>query len=161
MTVTSNRRKFVNSPELPVQGSCRCGKIGLKISAPPLMTAACHCMGCQRMSASAYSLTAMIPSGGFSITKGEPVLGGLRSPHQHHYFCLHCLTWMFTRIDGVDDFVNVRPTMFEDASWFSPFIETMIKEKLAWATVPAPHSFKEFPPMAEYQGLMAEFSAKQ
>ena len=32
------------------------------------------------MSASAYSLTAMIPSGGFSITKGEPVLGGLVAP---------------------------------------------------------------------------------
>ena len=68
---------------------------------------------------------------------------------------------MFTRIDGVDDFVNVRPTMFEDTSWFSPFIETMTKEKLAWATAPAGHSFKEFPPMAEYQGLMAEFAAKQ
>jgi hypothetical protein len=66
---------------------------------------------------------------------------------------------MFTRIDGVDDFVNVRPTMFQDTSWFSPFIETMTKEKLAWATTPARYSFEEFPSMAEYQSLMAEFAA--
>lgn len=149
----------MDAPELPAQASCRCGKVDLAIDAPPLITAACHCKGCQRMTASAYSLSAMIPSGGFSITKGEPVLGGLRGPQHHHYFCSDCMTWMFTRIDGFDDFVNLRATLFEDTSWFSPFIETMTKEKLAWATTPAPHSFEAFPSMDEFQALMAAFAS--
>ncbi len=145
-------------PELPAHGSCRCGEIEIEITARPLMTSACHCTGCQRMSSSAYSLTAMIPSNAFSVTKGEPVVGGLHGPRQHLFFCPGCMTWILTRIEGIDDFVNVRPTMLLDTSWFSPFIETMTKEKLSWATTPATHSYSEFPPMTEYQSLMAEFA---
>ena len=146
-------------PALPARGACRCGNVEFELYAPPLMTAACHCRGCQRMSASAYSLTAMMPAGGFSVTRGTPVVGGLHGPHQHHFFCPDCMTWMFTRIDGVDDFVNVRPTLLHDASWFVPFIETMTREKLAWAGTPAVHGFAGFPPEEVYADLVAEFSA--
>ena len=109
------------------------------------------------MSSSAFSLTAMIPAHGFSVTRGDPVIGGLHGPQQHHYFCPYCMTWMFTRIEGVDAFVNVRPTLFNDVSWFRPFIETMTQEKLSWAQTPAKHTFDGFPPMEQYQTLMAEF----
>jgi hypothetical protein len=102
------------------------------------MTAACHCTGCQRMSASAYSLTAMVPSTGFEVTSGGPVIGGLHGAIRH-FFCPHCMTWMFTRPNGFEQFVNVRPTMLKDSSWFVPFIETYTSEKLPWVTVPAVH----------------------
>lgn len=49
---------------LPSEGRCRCGEVQFRISAPPILTMACHCRGCQRMSASAFSLSAAIPSGG-------------------------------------------------------------------------------------------------
>jgi hypothetical protein len=48
---------------------------------------------------------------------------------------------MFTRPEGRDFFVNLRPTMLDDPSWFTPFIETSTSEKLPWATTPAVHSF--------------------
>jgi hypothetical protein len=143
---------------LPLAGACRCGQVRIEVSAPPLMTAACHCTGCQTMSSSAYSLTAMIPANGFRVTEGTPVIGGLHGPDLHHHFCPHCMTWMFTRIEGVDAFVNVRPTLLEDRSWFSPFIETMTKEKLAWAETPARHRFEGFPRMDDLGRLMTEFS---
>lgn len=143
---------------LPLAGACRCGQVRIEVGASPLMTAACHCTGCQTMSGSAYSLTAMIPADGFRVTEGTPVIGGLHGPDLHHYFCPHCMTWMFTRIEGVDAFVNVRPTLLEDRSWFSPFIETMTKEKLAWAETPARHRYEGFPPMEDFAKLMAEFS---
>ena len=60
---------------------------------------------------------------------------------------------------GVDFFVNVRPTMLEDTSWTSPFIETYTSEKLAWATTPAVHSYEKFPPMEDYEGLVAAYAA--
>jgi hypothetical protein len=128
------------------------------INAPPLMTAACHCTGCQRMTGSAFSLTLMIPSQGFSVTKGEPVIGGLRGPTRH-YFCPHCMSWMFTRPEGFDAFVNVRATLLDDPSGFVPFIETMTSEKLAWANTPAMHSFGKFPPPDRYQELTEQYAA--
>jgi hypothetical protein len=143
---------------LPWDGGCRCGRIRLGITQPPLLTMACHCTGCQRMSASAYSLSAAIPSAGFSVVKGEPVIGGLHGS-SHHYFCPYCMSWMFTRAEGMDWFVNLRPTMLDDCRWFSPFIETWTREKLPWAITPAVHSFETLPSLDQYEALTEEFMA--
>ncbi|OBZ97035.1 aldehyde-activating protein [Pararhizobium polonicum] len=149
----------MSKPNLPLEGGCRCGQVRLRISAPPLLTMACHCTGCQKMSASAYSLSAAIPADGFAVIDGEPVIGGLHGASRH-YFCPHCKSWMFTRPEGVDWFVNLRPTMLDDASWYSPFIETFTREKLPWATTSAVHSYETFPPMEAYEGLLKAFAAQ-
>jgi hypothetical protein len=145
---------------LPAEGGCRCGRVRLKISAPPLITMACHCTGCQRMSSSAYSLSAAIPAESFAVTEGEPVIGGLHGATRH-YFCGHCMTWMFTRPEGIDFFVNLRPTMLDDPGWFSPFIETFTSEKLPWATTAAAHSYETFPPFEDYEGLVKDYAAQE
>ncbi len=146
-------------PKLPLAGACRCGQVRIEVSAPPLITAACHCRGCQSMSSSAYSLTAIMPADGFRVTEGSPVIGGAHGAELHHFFCRRCMTWMFTRVEGFDGFVNVRPTLLDDHAWFVPFIETMTKERLPWAETPARHRFEGFPPMEEFGQLMAEYAA--
>ncbi|KQV44394.1 MULTISPECIES: GFA family protein [unclassified Rhizobium] len=150
---------MTSQPTLPSEGACRCGRVRLKISKPPIMTMACHCTGCQRMSSSAYSLSAAIPADGFEVSGDEPVIGGLHGENRH-YFCGHCMSWLFTRPAGMDWFVNVRPTMLDDTSWYSPFIETFTSEKLAFAETGARHSYETFPPMEAYEGLIAEFQAQ-
>ncbi|WP_116133556.1 GFA family protein [Tropicimonas sp. IMCC34043] len=145
----------------PQTGTCRCGATRIEVSEPPFMTAACHCTGCQKMSSSAFSLTAMVPAHSLRVVQGDPVKGGLRGPQLDHYFCPECLTWMFTRITGMEDFVNIRPTMFDVPSWCDPFIETMTAEKLPWATTPARHSFEHFPGMADFPALMEAFAAER
>jgi hypothetical protein len=115
------------------------------------------------MSASAYSLSAAIPTGGFEITRGEPVQGGLRDPQLRHFFCPSCMSWLFTRPPEavtrfLPEFVNVRATMLDDVSWFSPFAETWVSTKLWWVTTPAVRSYAEFPPVEDYARLLAEFS---
>jgi hypothetical protein len=143
---------------LPWEGSCRCGGVRIAVTAPPLVTMACHCTGCQRMSASAFSLSVAVPADGFAVTEGETVIGGLHGEARHH-FCPWCKSWMFTRIEGFD-FVNLRPTMLDDARWFVPFVETCTSERLPWATTPAVHSFAKFPPMEAYAELVADFAAR-
>ena len=58
----------MNGEFRPLEGGCRCGRVRLLIGAPPLLTMACHCTGCQRMSASAFSLSAAIPSEAFTVS---------------------------------------------------------------------------------------------
>lgn len=141
---------------LPADGHCRCGNVRIRITRLPIMTMACHCRGCQRMSASAYSLSAAVPSPAFEIVSGEPVIGGLRNPELRHYFCPSCMSWMFTRT--ARDFVNVRPTMLEDLGWFTPFIECWTRTRLPWARTPAVYFYEEFPPLEDYARLTAEFA---
>jgi hypothetical protein len=144
----------------PIQeGGCRCGGVRFQIKGPPLVTMACHCRGCQRMTASAFSLSALYPNETFDVTKGDPAVGGLHGATRH-FFCPHCMSWIFTRPEGWDQFVNVRSTMLDDAGSYTPFIETYTSEKLPWATTPAVHSFERFPPMEQFAMLLADYAER-
>ncbi len=121
---------------------------------------ACHCTGCQRMTASAFSLSSLFASDAFQITAGEPVIGGLHGPTRH-FFCPRCLSWLFTRPDGMEDFVNVRSTLLDDARSYRPFLETYTSEKLEWAQTGAAHSFETFPPEERFPALLAEFASRE
>lgn len=156
-SMTENESRKMNH-EAALKGECRCGRIHFQVTALPLITMACHCTGCQRMSASAFSLSAAVPSDAFSITQGEPVLGGLRGELQH-FFCDYCMSWLFTRVGGFESIVNIRVTMLDDPSRFPPFIETYTTEKLPWATTPAVHSFPQFPPIEDYEDLARQYAS--
>jgi hypothetical protein len=145
--------------KLPWEGRCRCEQVSLRVTLPPLLTMACHCTGCQRMSSSAFSLSMLLPAAGFHILSGTPVVGGLHGASRH-MFCGHCMTWMFTHPEGLDALVNLRPTMLDERRWVVPFIETYTDEMLPWAGTGAVHSFPKFPEFSAYEGLVAEFAAK-
>jgi len=68
------------------------------------------------------------------------------------------MSWMFTRPEGIDAFVNVRPTILDDVVWFAPYIETMTSEKLPRAITPAVHSFERWPPPDAYEGLIKGYA---
>ncbi len=139
------------------EGGCRCDRLRLRVTGAPLFTAACHCRGCQLMTSSAFSLTSCYMAGQFEVLAGEPVIGGLHGAPRH-YFCSHCLSWTFTRPEGMDEIVNLRSTMLDDPPREPPFLETFTSEALPWATTGATHSFATFPPLERYQALMAEFA---
>lgn len=143
--------------KLPWDAGCRCDRTRMRITQPPLVTMACHCRGCQRMTASAFSLSLLVPSTGFEVVTGEPVRGGLQGIHGQFY-CGHCKSWLYTRPHGMDAFVNVRATMLDDASWFVPFMETATDEALPWARTAATVSFREFPPPEAYGPIIASFA---
>lgn len=148
----------MNPWNLPWKGGCRCDQVRLKVSAAPLLTMACHCTGCQRMTASAFSLSVAVPAEGFEVTRGEPVIGGLHGDEVRHYFCPHCMSWLYTRPTALDWFVNVRSTLLDGAPGSAPFMETYTSEKLAWVTTPAIHSFAEFPSLDAYGELIRAFA---
>jgi hypothetical protein len=146
----------MSDPSLPMEGGCMCDRVRLKISAPPIITMACHCRGCQKMSASAFSLTAMVPASGFAVAKGETRIGALHGESKY-MFCAHCLNWLFTALAG-SPFINVRSTMFDAPLWSTPFIESYVSEKLPWAKTAARYSFEQFPPREQYAKLTAEYA---
>jgi hypothetical protein len=142
--------------KLPWAGGCRCGKLRYEVTAPPLLSIACHCAGCQSMTASAYSLSLAIPNGGFAVTAGEPVIGGLHGAVEH-LFCDWCKTWVFTRPPGLP-FVNLRPTTLDDHGWVVPFVEICTDEKLPWAATSAQHSYPKIPGPETFQSLLPTYA---
>ncbi len=149
----------MSQPNLPAEGACMCGQCRVRVSAAPIITMACHCTGCQKLSASAFSLTAMVPAAGFALIAGETRIGALHGDNPYVY-CANCLNWLYTELTSAP-FVNVRPGMFNVPAWSVPFIESYVSEKLPWATTPARHSFEKYPEPHQYGPLMAEFAALQ
>jgi hypothetical protein len=109
------------------------------------------------MTASAFSLSILVPDAGFAITAGEPVPGGLHGAARH-FHCDYCKSWLFTRPDGMDAFVNVRATMLDDAGWFAPFVETSTAEALPWAKTGAVHSFPNIPEPTVWGPIVEAFA---
>ncbi len=145
----------------PLNGSCLCGKIRFEITQNPMLTLACHCKGCQQMTASAFSLTVAVPSNGFEITKGKPIIGGLHKPQSRYYHCDWCKNWIFTQPRPDIGFTSVRAMMLDDTDWFEPYIEVWTTEKLSWVTIPAKHSFESQPKMSAYAPIIDEFAELQ
>lgn len=146
-------------PDLPIEGGCRCGRVRFRLTEAPWAETACHCRGCQRMTASAFSTTLVMPAAGFALIGGETVIGGLHGDEADHHHCDWCKSWLFTTPHADLGFVNVRATLLDDPGWFAPWMETQTAEKLPWAETGAERSFDRFPAMADYPALIAEYRA--
>ncbi len=110
------------------------------------------------MASSAFSLTSTYPAEAFEVVTGQTVIGGMHG-EAHHHFCAFCMSWMFTKLDSMDWFVNVRTMLLDAPPVAPPFMESYTSEALPWALTGAKHSFEKFPPEDSYQSLMEEFSA--
>ncbi len=145
-------------PQPPYEGACLCGSVQVRVTARPLLTVACHCRDCQKLSASAFTLTAMFPRDAVSCT-GALVRGGLRSDGRAHYYCKSCLNIVYSRLDRAPDRVNLRTSILNQAASFDPFVEVMTDEKMPWAQVPAIYSYARAPAsLDELQSLMDAYS---
>lgn len=142
--------------DLPIEGSCRCGRLRLKISAPPIITMACHCTGCRKMTSSAFSLSVAVPSESLTV-EGETVIGGLKGEIEHT-FCASCLSWSYSRMPAMGWFTNVRAGLLDRPERFAPYIETWTDEKLPFAQAGASVSYPGFPPMEAFEALAKAFA---
>jgi hypothetical protein len=142
------------------QGGCRCGKVRFEAVGMPLLTLACHCTGCQKMTASAFALTDSYPSGAFRVTQGDVVIGGIHGETRHHH-CDFCKSWVYTEPEGLTDIVNVRSTLFDEPRSEPPFVEIFVGEGLPWAGTGAPHSYDALPAMEEWPSLIQQFATER
>ena len=138
-------------------GECRCGRVKMALTAAPVLTFMCHCSGCQKMMASAFSLTAKVAADGFRVVEGEPVLGGLQTGIAH-YYCPHCKSCLYSKLPEQEDVVNVRMTLFEGLRSYPPFLEVFLSERLPWVQPSAPHQFERAPSPDELPGLLRDFA---
>ena len=56
---------------LPQIGGCQCGKIRYEVTEAPQLVYRCHCIDCQRITSSAFSLGFALPETAFRLTAGE------------------------------------------------------------------------------------------
>ena len=134
------------------RGYCRCGWVKFGAEGRPILTAACHCTDCQRMTAGPYSLSALYPEDRFALLEGETVVGECNSAGEHH-FCRKCFSWIFTKPGGLDGMINIRTPLLERAVQFPPFAEFFLNDGLPGLSSGAPKTYASAPPVQEFLEL--------
>ena len=57
--------------KLPQTGGCQCGKIRYEITEAPQSVYTCHCLDCQRLTSSAFSMGVVVGEKGFNLSGVE------------------------------------------------------------------------------------------
>ncbi|EJZ22181.1 GFA family protein [Rhizobium sp. Pop5] len=86
-----------------ITGGCHCGAIRYQAEIDPERVSICHCTDCQRLTGSAYRVTAPARPGSFNLVSGEPKAytkygdsGGL----SRQFFCPNCGSPLYRAGDG-------------------------------------------------------------
>jgi len=123
--------------KLPQTGGCQCGKVRYEVTEAPLNVYTCHCLDCQRLTSSAFSLGVVVPETGFRLTGIEPrSLQRMADSGRTNIrlVCPECGSW----VSGMprDGVVRLRGGTLDDTSWLRPTRHIWTRSKQAWVAIP-------------------------
>lgn len=120
---------------LPLLGGCHCGALRYELSAPPLMIYNCHCTNCQKITGSAFVVSATIPEAAFEFTRGEPHrIEWLSDAGNQRYghFCGDCGSRIVHGQTPSSGFLSLRAGTLDDTSWVEPVGDIWTRSAQPW-----------------------------
>ena len=120
---------------LPIVGGRQCGGLRYEVDQPPMMIYCCHCTNCQKITGSAFVVSATILEASFAFTKGEPKKATWKSDagnDRYGYFCGDCgcrIAHGATPSIGV---LSLRAGTFDDTSWVRPGGHIWLRSAQPW-----------------------------
>ena len=128
-------------PTFPVEGGCACGAVRYRLKAAPPFVYTCHCSDCQKLTTSAFTLSAPVPRADVEILQGElkvwtrtTTQSGL--PTDQHV-CSKCGVRIFSEPPPAPDRVTLRLGTLDDTSWLRPAAAIWMKSAQPWF-IPTP-----------------------
>ncbi len=122
----------------PISGSCQCGNVTYQLLAPPKMILACHCKECQKLSTSAFSITALV------ATDSVLFSGELREWQRYAEsgnknfakFCPSCGNRIFHFNPDKPEMIKLKPANLTDTRLIQPELHIWVSEKQDWFQIP-------------------------
>jgi len=125
--------------KLPQTGGCLCGKIRYEITEAPQLVYTCHCVDCQRLTSSAFSMAIVVTDVAFRIARIEPRAiqrtadsGAVVT----RWVCPECGSWVCGASSSDDGLRPVRAGTLDDTSWLRPTAHFWTRSKQPWITLP-------------------------
>lgn len=122
----------------PIKGSCQCGEVTYELLEPPLMVAACHCKECQKLSTSAFSLTAMVTAQSVKFTgvMKDWRRGSDSGNISAAKFCPVCGNRLYHFDPNEPDKLKLKPSNLSDTRIINPTVHIWVSEKQDWYQIP-------------------------
>ena len=120
---------------MKVDGSCYCGSIAFEAEVDPAKTSICYCTDCQRLSGTAYRVSANAAGDCFQITRGKPkefVKVAASGSRRIQAFCADCGTALYaTAVEG-DRSYNIRIGTLSQRAQLVPVKQIWCDSALPW-----------------------------
>ncbi len=122
----------------PITGSCQCGQVRYQLLAAPSMVVACHCKQCQKLSTSAFSITAMVDTenvsfqGEMSEWRRAADSGNISGAK----FCPNCGNRIYHFNPDEPDKLKLKPSNLSDTRLIQPSAHVWVSEKQEWFEIP-------------------------
>jgi hypothetical protein len=124
--------------QYPIKGSCQCGGVTYELLEPPLMVMACHCKECQKLSTSAFSITATINESSikFSGTMSDWSRSSDSGNISAAKFCPSCGNRIYHFNPDEPEKLKLKPSNLEDTRLINPSMHVWVSEKQDWFHIP-------------------------
>lgn len=126
--------------QYPIQGACQCGQLTYKLYEKPKVVLACHCTECQKLSTSAFSITAVVKSSDIEFEGELKSWSRIAESGNTNTakFCSGCgnRVYHFNPADSDTLKLKLKPVNIEQDNIFEPTAHVWISEKLSWYEIP-------------------------
>lgn len=122
----------------PISGACQCGGVTYELLEPPTLVAACHCRECQKLSTSAFSITAMIDASSI-VFKGEMKEWSRKADSGNTSaatFCPNCGNRLYHYNPQDPSKLKLKPSTLSDTRVIKPTVHIWVSEKQDWFEIP-------------------------
>ena len=122
----------------PLHGACQCGQVTYTLTAPPLRVIACHCLECQKLSTSAFSITAIVSAA--TIEFDGPMNHWQRVAESGNVnaarFCPTCGNRIYHYNPADPSLLKLKPANLSDTRVIQPTAHLWVSQKQAWFELP-------------------------
>ncbi len=122
----------------PLSGACQCGSVTYQLLAPPQAVIACHCLECQKLSTSAFSLTALVPASDLRFS--GPLQHWSRVADSGNTnaaaFCGTCGNRIYHVNREQPELIKLKPSNLSDTRVIQPTKHVWVSEKQDWFALP-------------------------
>ena len=123
---------------MDARGGCQCQAVRYRVAGDPLMTYACHCMGCQKRTGSAFSLGAIYPATALHL-EGELVSWARTSDDgstNTRFSCAACGNVIYGIGEATADFIKLQPGTLDDTGAVAPDAHIWTCSAQPWVRLP-------------------------
>ena len=136
------------------EGGCACGAVRYRMTAAPLITHACHCRDCQRLTGTAFVTNIWIErrfvEANEATLQSTFVTAGSGKP-QEVFRCAKCGTAMWSKYHAAPgDTVLLRAGTLDNPGAVTPDVHIFTRSKVPWLPLPpGARSFEAFYKLSE------------
>ncbi len=128
----------MNDIQYPIKGACQCGGVTYELLAAPSLVVACHCKECQKLSTSAFSITAMADAdtvvfhGDMQEWQRMADSGNVSAAK----FCPTCGNRIYHYNPADPQKLKLKASNLEDTRLIQPTAHIWVSEKQDWFQIP-------------------------